>query len=105
MIMVTNDSSSVFPALDCHLGASGCPGGFSARGRPARPQAGPPAAHPGVDRHYYFLIHVISDDIPVVRIAYARTPSVFLKSRRAHTGSRVRLVTWLVTRAHEPIDV
>ena len=67
--------------------------------------AGALAAHPAVNRHHYFVIHVIGDDIPVVRIAYARTSSVFLNSRRARTGSGVRLVAWLVTRAHEPVDV
>ena len=40
MIRLTNDSRSVFPVSNCHLGAFGCPAGFSARGRPARPWAG-----------------------------------------------------------------
>ena len=78
---------------------------FRPAGGPLALGVGALAAHPGVDRHHYFVIHVIGDDIPVVRIAYARTSSVFLESRRAHTGSRMRLADMLVTRAHEPIDV
>ena len=71
MIKLTSGSSSVFPAFDCHLDASGCPGRFSARGLPgARGRgAGVLAAHTGVDGHHYLMIHVIDDDITVVLIA------------------------------------
>ena len=78
---------------------------FRPAGGPLARGAGALAAHPAVNRHHYFVIHVIGDDTPVVRIAYARTSTAVLKSWRAHTGSRMRLVAGLVTRAHEPIDV
>lgn len=78
---------------------------FRPAGGPLARGLGALAAHPGVNRHYYFVTHVIYDDTPVARIAYAHTSTVFLESRRAHTGSRMRLADMLVTRAHEPIDV
>ena len=47
MIKLTSGISGVFPAFDCHLDASGCPGGFSARGGvTARLQRLEPSIHP-----------------------------------------------------------
>ena len=47
--MLTNDRRSVFPACNCHLGAFGCPGGFSAPGA-GRPAAAGRWARPGTAR-------------------------------------------------------
>ena len=73
---------------------------FRPAGGPLALGVGALAAHPGVNRHYYFVTHVIYDDNPVARIACAHTSTVILKSQRAHTGSRVRLAAMLVTFAH-----